>query len=148
MPLLREWHPYQVAPRITAVSGKLERVLAFLSVAGSAALLSKRERRVLAVAGELDEAAAIALLSAVVEPVEAIVHVPPDGLVADVGLHHRLFVRVPDGLFDPAFGDRLRRARSIIERFGLHLGGHTPPAAPPGSTPAHAVVFAPRRRRP
>jgi len=126
-------------------AGRLGRVLVFLSVSGGAALLSKRERSVVARAGEIDDAAALAALAAVIDKDE-VVHVPPDGLIADIGRHHRLFVRVPDGLLAPAFGDRLRRARELIERFGLHVG-RNPPAAPPGSAPAHAVVFAPRGPR-
>ncbi len=134
-----------MAPSTPIVSDRLTRVLAFLSVSGGAALLSKPERRVLATSGEIEDAAALAALGALIDPIEAIVHVAPDGLAADIGRHHRLFVRVPSGLVDPAFIDRMRRARDLIVRFGLHVGGHTPPAAPPGSAPAHAVVFAPYR---
>jgi hypothetical protein len=129
------------------IAERLRRVLAFLSISGGAALLSKPRRRVLASAGEVDEAEALAALDARIDPIEAVVHINPRALIADVGRHHRLFVQVPKGLVDPSFGDRLRRARAVIERFGLHMSGFTPSSAPPSSAPAHAVVFAPQRAR-
>lgn len=147
VPVTCEWQSSRMALFDPLTTDRLKRVLRFLSVSGGAALISKPERRVLAASGEIEDAAALAALDVSIDPIEAIVSVAPDGLIADIGRRHRLFVRVPGGLPDPAFADRLRRARDLIERFALHVGGRNPPAAPPGSAPAHAVVFAPSRPR-
>jgi hypothetical protein len=129
------------------VADRLRRVLLFIAVGGGAALVSTRERAVVASVGELHEVAAMRALDVNIEPNEAVVHVAPEGLVAAVGRHHRLYAEVPAALPNPAFADRMRRARDLIVRFGLHVGGHAPPGTPPGSAPAHAAVFAPRRQR-
>src|SRR5690242_6451739 len=96
---------------------RLARVLTFLSVGGGAALLSKRDRRVLASVGAFDATAVTQALDARIEPDDAVIHVDRCGLVAEVGRRHRLLVLVPLGLPSPAFADRLRRARALVERF-------------------------------
>jgi hypothetical protein len=127
------------------VDDRLDRLLAFLSVSGGAALLCKRTRRVLAAVGEADSTSAIVALDVQVQPTDDIVYVA-GGVVAEVGLHHRLFVRIPSHALDPHFTHRILRARDIIERFALHTR-RAPPTAPPTSAPAHAVVFPADRRR-
>jgi hypothetical protein len=129
-----------------SVDGRLDRMLAFLAVSGGAALLCKRTRRLITAVGEVEPACVLAALDAQVQPTDAIISVT-GGVVAEVGLHHRLFIQMPASTLEPRFLQRIRRAREIIERFALYARG-APPAAPPTSAPAHAVVFpeAPRRR--
>jgi hypothetical protein len=131
--------------RDMVANSRLDRLLIFLSIAGGAALVSKRHRRVIALAGEVDAHTAVAALETPIEPADAIVRVAT-GVVAEVGLNHRLFICLPPEAWDTAFAHRVRRARDIIERFALH-SRRSPPAAPPTSTPAHAVVFANRSRK-
>lgn len=124
---------------------RLTRILTFLAVSGGAALVSKRERRVVLEVGDISHAAAVASLQR--RPLEDEIQASVGALVADVGRHHRLFVRVPAGIVDPAFVDRLRRARDVIERFALQSSVQLPPrGSPPTSATAHAVVFVPAHR--
>ncbi len=124
---------------------RVDRVLGFLAVSGGAALVCKRSRRVVAASGEVDATAAVAALAEPLADPDSIRHVGSHTVITDVGLQHRLFIVLPTGsLPDASFLHRVRRARDLLDRFGLRLGAPRG-SAPPGNAPAHAVVFAWRR---
>ncbi len=132
--------------RLEVNQQRLARVLQFLAVSAGAALVSKGSRAVVGAAGDVDDAAAVAALDVELDDAGGIRHVEPDALITDVGLRHRLFVRLPPQMLpDTQTLQRMRRARDILEKFVFRL---TAPAgsAPAGNAPAHAVVFASRRR--
>lgn len=104
------------------IADRLRQVLTFLAVSGGAALLSKRECRVLAEVGDVKCASLSASLRWPLEGDDAVM----------------LLARP----------DRLRRARDLILRFGLHNVGALPPrGAPPQSAAARTFTFGPSRAR-
>jgi hypothetical protein len=124
---------------------RLQRVLVFLSVSGGAALLCKRRSRVIASAGKVEVEVASAL-SVPLDSQDEVRFVRPDTLIADVGLHHRLIVRVPRAALGAGFKERVHRARVMVERFGLYPKASAS-GAPPTSAPAHAFLDSARRPR-
>lgn len=120
---------------------RLERLLAFLAVAGGAALVATRERKVVGVAGDVsDELVASALTTGARD--DAIVGIDREWVITPVGSAHVLLVAVgPAVRRDVAFVERIRRVRDLLQRFVVPW--LPPPAAPPTGSPAHAVVFRP-----
>lgn len=127
---------------------RLVRMLEFLGVSGGAALVVRATRRTVSQRGEIPDDLAKRAFEWRVDNSEQVVHLPPDGLVCDVGVSYRLVVRVgTDPAHATGFAERLRRVRILIERFVLPYAAPPPASAPPGSAPVHAVVFPPSSSR-
>src|SRR5689334_16154289 len=124
---------------------RLDRVLEFLALTGGAALVRRNPRAVVATHGRIDSAVAISSLDMELDAVDAVVHVPPDGLVAEVSWNYRVFVRLSTcPVPKPEIVTRMRRARVLLERFVISHVAHAGPVAPPSAAPAHAAVYARR----